>query len=438
MSNLMGGKKYGLILPKGKGQDTPSTKDSLVRKKASIFNQSDSDSDNSDSDWVKKSMKGKASKSSGLKKQTKIVMAKALEEDPTVFQYDEVYDKIEENKVEEQAKKKEVDRAPKYIKNLLKAAEIRNKEFERRVERKVQKEREAEGEMYADKDSFVTGAYRRKMEEMAKEEEEERRKDNIEAALDVTRQNDLSGFYRHIYRQTHGEQKSELEDKIKQEEEDKIKKENEDVEESVEDKAQKVKEQMKKIKVEDVNPDVEDNDDGNVNIKKISGNKAFRKRTSQPAESSSGSDGDSSDSSGDSDSESETEKSKPENGGTVNDNAETELTAEQKMDKRRQEMREQKERREKRKRKIMQDESSSESEDEAEKSKADAAKKAKNVALAGENGTTTAEVEQVGQAANDAVVAAKIDIWKKRTVCQVLDAAVARYWQRVAERSRST
>merc|ERR1712212_867451 len=100
--------------------------------------------------------------------------AKALEEDPTVFQYDEVYDKIDENKVEEQAKKKEVDRAPKYIKNLLKAAEIRNKEFERRVERKVQKEREAEGEMYADKDSFVTGAYRRKMEEMAKEEEEER------------------------------------------------------------------------------------------------------------------------------------------------------------------------------------------------------------------------------------------------------------------------
>ena len=35
---------------------------------------------------MQKSMKGKAAKSSGLKKQTKIVMAKALEEDPTVFQ----------------------------------------------------------------------------------------------------------------------------------------------------------------------------------------------------------------------------------------------------------------------------------------------------------------------------------------------------------------
>ena len=43
-------------------------------------------------DWVKKSMKKKAEEvnSSALKKQTKIVMSKALEEDPTVFQYDEV------------------------------------------------------------------------------------------------------------------------------------------------------------------------------------------------------------------------------------------------------------------------------------------------------------------------------------------------------------
>jgi hypothetical protein len=39
---------------------------------------------------VKKSMKKTATGSAGLKKQTKIVMSKALEEDPTVFQYDEV------------------------------------------------------------------------------------------------------------------------------------------------------------------------------------------------------------------------------------------------------------------------------------------------------------------------------------------------------------
>ncbi len=39
---------------------------------------------------MKKSMMKTATGSAGLKKQTKIVMSKALEEDPTVFQYDEV------------------------------------------------------------------------------------------------------------------------------------------------------------------------------------------------------------------------------------------------------------------------------------------------------------------------------------------------------------
>ena len=38
------------------------------------------------------------------------------------------------------------------------------------------------------------------MEEMAAEEEAEARRERIEAALDVTKQKDLSGFYRHIYR----------------------------------------------------------------------------------------------------------------------------------------------------------------------------------------------------------------------------------------------
>jgi coiled-coil domain-containing protein 55 len=39
------------------------------------------------------------------------------------------------------------------------------------------------------------------MEEMSQAEEEEARQARMEAALDVTKQNDLSGFYRHIYRQ---------------------------------------------------------------------------------------------------------------------------------------------------------------------------------------------------------------------------------------------
>ncbi len=65
----------------------------------------------------------------------------------------------------------------------------------------MQKEREAEGDQFADKEKFVTSAYRKKMEEQALAEEEEARQTRLEAVLDVTKQNDLSGFYRHIYRQ---------------------------------------------------------------------------------------------------------------------------------------------------------------------------------------------------------------------------------------------
>merc|ERR1712058_39029 len=156
-------------------------------------------------------------------------------------QYDEVYDDIEHKKVVEKESKKEVDRKPKYMHNLLKAADERNKEFERRIERQVQKEREAEGEMYADKESFVTSAYRKKMEEIAKQEEEEARQARIEAALDVTKQNNLDGFYRHLYRQTMGEEKEQVEARKKLEKQ----------EETEEQKAARIKEELKKVKIQD-------------------------------------------------------------------------------------------------------------------------------------------------------------------------------------------
>lgn len=69
---------------------------------------------------------------------------------------------------------------PKYIAGLLKAAETRKKEDERRAERKIQKEREKEGHEFDDKEVFVTGAYKKKMQELQEQEEKERR----EAAME--------------------------------------------------------------------------------------------------------------------------------------------------------------------------------------------------------------------------------------------------------------
>lgn len=60
-------------------------------------------------------------------------------EDPTVFQYDEVYDDIENKRKEVKEAKKSVDKKPKYIGKLLETADKRKKENERRLEKQVQK-----------------------------------------------------------------------------------------------------------------------------------------------------------------------------------------------------------------------------------------------------------------------------------------------------------
>ena len=403
MAMFKPGKKYGLIIStKKKEQETRANpmKGSNMNK-PSIFGADSSDSDNEgggSSDWVAKSMKVK-SNNSGLKKQSKIQMSKALEEDPTVFQYDEVYDDIEKKKVEEKESKKEVDRKPKYVANLLKAADERQKEFERRIERQVQKEREAEGDMYKDKESFVTSAYRKKMEEIAKQEEEEARKERIEAALDVTKQGNMDGFYRHLYRQTMGEEKEQVEAKKVEEKE-----------ETEEEKAARVKEEIKKIKIDDVKVEDEDNkEEATTNIKKIDRNKGFRKK--EVVDSSSEDES----SSGETDSEAEED----------NPGKDVPMSAEEKFEKRKQELKEQREKREKRKRKIEEDASSSESEDESESKKA---KEAKPSQPEEENDD---EVEEIKSKEPETP---KINIWEKRTVGDLFEAAVQRYWERKAAR----
>ncbi|ODM89556.1 Nuclear speckle splicing regulatory protein 1 [Orchesella cincta] len=134
-------------------------------------------------------------------KQAALTVKKALEEDPTVFQYDEHYDEMDKKRTLKREEAKG-SRAPKYIQNLMKTAERRQRENERRIEKAAQKELEKEGDFFKDKESFVTGAYKRKMEELRKLEEEEKREDALDEMADVSKQKDLSGFYRHLYRQT--------------------------------------------------------------------------------------------------------------------------------------------------------------------------------------------------------------------------------------------
>ena len=65
-------------------------------------------------------------------------MAQAMAEDPTVYEYDEVYDKIEDERKKAIAAKLGASKnKPKYITSLKKAAEQRQREYERVIERKV-------------------------------------------------------------------------------------------------------------------------------------------------------------------------------------------------------------------------------------------------------------------------------------------------------------
>lgn len=77
------------------------------------------------------------------------------------------------------------DFQPKYISGLLKMAEVRKREEERRIERKVQKEREEEGNQFADKEAFVTAAYKKKMLEQQALEEKERQEAAMEGTLSL-------------------------------------------------------------------------------------------------------------------------------------------------------------------------------------------------------------------------------------------------------------
>ncbi|EGW12177.1 EF-hand calcium-binding domain-containing protein 5 [Cricetulus griseus] len=155
---------------------------------------------------VSESLQREAAKKQAMK-QTKLEIQKALAEDSTVYEYDSIYDEMQKKKEESNPKLLlGKDRKPKYIHNLLKAVEIRKKEQEKRMEKKIQREREMEKGEFDDKEAFVTSAYKKKLEERAEEEEREKKAAALEARLDVTKQKDLSGFYRHLLNQAVGEE----------------------------------------------------------------------------------------------------------------------------------------------------------------------------------------------------------------------------------------
>lgn len=93
--------------------------------------------------------------------------------DPSIYDYDSVYDSLHAKPSSTSSTPAEGEKRPKYMSSLLAAAEVRKRDQLRAKEKMLAKEREAEGDEFADKEKFVTSAYKRQQEEMRRLEEEE-------------------------------------------------------------------------------------------------------------------------------------------------------------------------------------------------------------------------------------------------------------------------
>ena len=102
----------------------------------------------------------------------------AQEIDPSIYDYDAAYDSLHAGPTTNSSDaKSDALKQPKYMSNLLAAAEVRKRDALRAKEKMLQKEREAEGDEFKDKEAFVTGAYKRQQAEMRALEAEERERE---------------------------------------------------------------------------------------------------------------------------------------------------------------------------------------------------------------------------------------------------------------------
>lgn len=120
-------------------------------------------------------------------KKTLEILSQAIEQDSDIFEYDKAYETFSSTR----NKKTEGKREARYIHGLIQASNKRKIDLEIAQEKKIQRERQQEGELFKDKEKFVTQAYLEKQLELQRLEQEEREREARE-------KKDFSGFYRKI------------------------------------------------------------------------------------------------------------------------------------------------------------------------------------------------------------------------------------------------
>lgn len=208
---------YGLNLPSTTGRVTTGTGTGERRRapppKAFGFDD-DEDEDEDDDDPIKARARANAEiarQQEHLAKRrardaedARARESEALKEDENAFEYDAVYDEIEASrgKAAQGVRDERVERKSRYIEDLMAKAAARKKESDASYERRLLKERLKEDHLYADKDKFVTAAYRAKLQEDAKWLSVEKARDAIEDEEDVTKRGSgaMTAFYSNLHK----------------------------------------------------------------------------------------------------------------------------------------------------------------------------------------------------------------------------------------------
>ncbi|KAF2629306.1 hypothetical protein BU25DRAFT_409193 [Macroventuria anomochaeta] len=122
----------------------------------------------------------------------------AAQQDASIYDYDSAYDALHarDAAIAAAAREDGAARKPKYIDALFEASEQRKKDQLRARDKLLAREREAEGEDFADKDKFVTGAYKAQQEEARKAEEEEKLR--LEQEEEQKKKFGMQGFHKQM------------------------------------------------------------------------------------------------------------------------------------------------------------------------------------------------------------------------------------------------
>ncbi|KIH90615.1 coiled-coil domain containing protein [Sporothrix brasiliensis 5110] len=119
--------------------------------------------------------------------------------DPSIYDYYATYDAFKagtsKNKAGGHADDGETPRKSQYMSNIRKMAEVRERDRRVAEDKKMQRERAAEGDAFDDKETFVTEAYKQQQEENKRLEEAERKREEAEAAK-AAETGGMTGFYK--------------------------------------------------------------------------------------------------------------------------------------------------------------------------------------------------------------------------------------------------